>query len=283
MKRFVEAFAQSGDKTDVPNTTQSDGSVSYAAGYGPDYEKNLDSDPEAKRIERQKMNKLFNDVTASIKLWQEQGYPMFVSAADNGGVAMPYKKGMKVVFTDGNIYQSLIDNNDGVPATDFSKWSQVSGVDGEYVTGGTYKKGEIVTATDGNQYWCNKPNDGSSPVNPVGDSSDSWRQYPYKEISGSNSQGDSYFGTVDFNSNSTITIKFTINTSDTEKDISFPGSFSGDRTISYSLDDEGRKYGLSHSFFNPSMVTINLRKFQDASSTPTDVDGMVIVSGKLTI
>lgn len=178
MKRFVEAFAQSGDKTEVPNTTQGDGSVSYPTGYGPDYEKNLDSDPEAKRIERQKMNQVFFDVTESIKLWQEQGHPMFVSAADNGGAAMLYRKGMKVVFNDGNLYQSLIDNNDGVPATDRDKWSQVSGIDGEYVSGGTYKVGDIVTASDGNQYWCNVENNGSSPVEPVGDITDTWRRYP---------------------------------------------------------------------------------------------------------
>jgi hypothetical protein len=51
---------------------------------------------------------------------------------------------------------------------------------------GNYSTGTIVTGSDGNQYYCNKANGRDSSVaNPVGDLTDSWRQYPNKVIQGS--------------------------------------------------------------------------------------------------
>lgn len=56
----------------------------------------------------------------------------------------------------------------------------------EYQSTSNYDVGFIVRASDGNQYYCNKVNISSSPVNPVGDTSDTWRQYPFKKLTKTN-------------------------------------------------------------------------------------------------
>ena len=180
MKRIQVAFAESGDKTDIPTTAQGDGSVSYPTGYGADYEKNLDSDPTAKRIERQKMNQVLNDLSSNVKLFQDQSFPEFVSTADNGGNPMAYPKGA-VVMSSGLMYQSLSDNNSH-DITDFSHWTGIA-PKGEYVAHGSYFVGDIVKGSDNNRYYCNKINNTSGVVDPVGDNSDTWRRYPYYEAS----------------------------------------------------------------------------------------------------
>jgi len=183
MKRFVEAFAQSGDKTEVPNTVQGDGSVSYTSGYGPDYEKNLDSDPEAKRIERQKMNQVLFDITNSIQETQANPFPPFFSSADNGGTPMSYIEGV-IVSNAGLLYQSL-ENSNTSDLTNVSKWSGI-GVKNNYVSHGSYFVGDIAKGSDGKQYYCNKPNNTGNQVNPVGDVTDTWREYPFKKVTTSN-------------------------------------------------------------------------------------------------
>ena len=45
-------FANSGDKTAIPEPVQGDGSVSYDEGFGEDYEKVLGVDSDAKAIPR---------------------------------------------------------------------------------------------------------------------------------------------------------------------------------------------------------------------------------------
>lgn len=53
------------------------------------------------------------------------------------------------------------------------KWTQFA----------NYEAGTIVKGSDGKQYYCNKPTGrDSSAVDPVGDGTDSWREYPYAEI-----------------------------------------------------------------------------------------------------
>jgi hypothetical protein len=125
-KYFLYPFARSGDKTDIPNDTQPTGDVSFDIGYGFDYERELGVDPDAKAIERQKMNSLLFDITEAIKQYQEFGCPEFITTADNAGVPFPYAEGAMVRYraSPGDpfaTYESLEDANTALP-TDTTKW-----------------------------------------------------------------------------------------------------------------------------------------------------------------
>lgn len=121
MAKYIKnAFGVSGDLVNVPDDTQVDGSISYNQGYTDPYQRDPSTDPTAKRIERAKMNKLFNDVTSNIKEWQEQTYPDWISD-DGSGSPFAYGSGAIVKYTDGNNYASLVDNNTEEPTTG-SNW-----------------------------------------------------------------------------------------------------------------------------------------------------------------
>lgn len=121
-QKFIRAlFGDLGTRTAVPDLTQPDGSVSYQAGYGPDYAR-VKTDPLAKNIERDKMNQLFYDLSLNQRQYQLNGHPEYVPAADNGGVAPTYAAGATVLYTDGFLYDSLVAGNNVVPGTDVTKW-----------------------------------------------------------------------------------------------------------------------------------------------------------------
>ena len=115
MAKYIKTpFAENGDLTAIPDDSQIDGSVSYNAGWGYKYELDPATDANAKRLERQKHNQVFNDVTSNIKEWQEQTFPNWI--ADVGsGTPFAYSKGTIVTYTDSKKYVSLIDNNTQVP------------------------------------------------------------------------------------------------------------------------------------------------------------------------
>jgi hypothetical protein len=70
-KTFLVPFASGGDRTPaIPDAQQSDGSVSYTTGYGPDYEKQLGVDPDAKNIDRDSYNSLLYDITVALNEMQ---------------------------------------------------------------------------------------------------------------------------------------------------------------------------------------------------------------------
>lgn len=118
-KFFRFPFALTGDKTAVPDDTQPSGSVSYEQGYGFDYSRDPASDPLAKNIERAKMNQLFYDITSVLNQYQTTGVPLFITAAENDGVAYEYEVNAQVRYDDGvngfRTYVSLVDNNDQLP------------------------------------------------------------------------------------------------------------------------------------------------------------------------
>lgn len=118
-------FADNGDKAEVPLTQQEDGSVSYAQGYTPNYELDPNTDPSAKRVERTKMNRIFNDITAAIKEIQGNGITPWIAAADNGGVAFSYPAGALVSY-NGLAYLSLSANNTATPGAG-TTWQMISG------------------------------------------------------------------------------------------------------------------------------------------------------------
>ena len=125
-KYFRIPFAENGDKTAIPDDLQPSGEVSYDQGYGFDYERELGVDPDAKAIERFKMNDLLNAITEAVKQYQEFGAPEFITTADNDGVPFSYSKDAMVRYRalpgDPFItYESLVDANTSLP-TDATKW-----------------------------------------------------------------------------------------------------------------------------------------------------------------
>ena len=114
-------FADSGDKTPVPET-DSGGGVNMTQGYTQAYALDPATDPSAKRIEREKMNALFNVITSAINEIQTRGIATFITSSDNSGSAFAYGKGA-LVSLNGINYQSLDDGNTTTPPGD--KWSTV--------------------------------------------------------------------------------------------------------------------------------------------------------------
>lgn len=122
-KFFKIPFATTGDKTTVPNDTQTDGTVSYEEGYGADYSLPRTTDPAALNIEREKMNEIFFDITGALNQIQTTGAPNFITSADNGGIDYPYGIGAIVRYA-GATYVSLTDVNTSLP-TDPLGWTDI--------------------------------------------------------------------------------------------------------------------------------------------------------------
>ena len=91
-KFFRFPWATSGDKASIPETAQVDGSVSYLEGFGFDYELELGVNAAAKPVPRPESNQLYFDITENLRAWQLAGLPEWVTAAQNGGVAVAYPK-----------------------------------------------------------------------------------------------------------------------------------------------------------------------------------------------
>lgn len=92
-------FANSGDKEDIPTAADPSGAISWTQGYGPDYQRDLETDPLAKPIKRSDMNQLFFAVSAAVKAWQELCFPDWIPAIESGGIQLPYPVGAVVGFT----------------------------------------------------------------------------------------------------------------------------------------------------------------------------------------
>lgn len=125
MNFFRFLFGQDGDRSSVPQATQPDGTVSYQQGFGPDYARDQATDPLAKDIPRNQMNQLLYDLTESARQFQTFGAFPFITAAQNGGTAFPYAKNARALWTDGEVYVSLIDNNtdpDPSASTNWAVW-----------------------------------------------------------------------------------------------------------------------------------------------------------------
>lgn len=120
-KFFITPFAATGDRESPPDPQQPDGSVSYSVGFGPDYEADLASNPNAKPVPREETNGIFHDVTEAVSALQREGAPEFISADDNGGTAFAYSRGAMVRWSSsGNppftTYVSRVNNNTAVPS-----------------------------------------------------------------------------------------------------------------------------------------------------------------------
>ncbi|MCC8381101.1 phage tail protein [Xenorhabdus sp. PB30.3] len=109
-KIFKTPFAAQGDRVAIPNEVQADGAVSYTQGYGYDYERDQNTDPAAKDIEREKMNGIFHDITEAVGEIQTFG------AAQWSIEALPYPLRAQVYYKQ-KLWQSRIENNKEEPAT----------------------------------------------------------------------------------------------------------------------------------------------------------------------
>lgn len=117
-------FATSGDKDSIPVQTDPSGAISWTQGYGPDYQRDLETDPLAKPIERGGMNQLFYAISAASKAWQDNAVPDWVPASETGGIQNPYGLGVWVRYTTGgttSLYVSLEANNTETPGSG-TKW-----------------------------------------------------------------------------------------------------------------------------------------------------------------
>lgn len=126
-------FAASGDKTVIPVPAQPGGSMSYAEGFGLDYERNPATDPQAKRIPRDETNQLYYDLTNELGILQRQGAPDWTPAALNDGSPVSYVAGAKVRHSGQN-WESLVGSNTVEPGTDPLKWQVVNPYNAALIT-----------------------------------------------------------------------------------------------------------------------------------------------------
>lgn len=115
---FKIPFATSGTQAVIPDSDLS-GNVNFTDGYTPDYELDPSSDPNAKLIERDKMNFLFNRVTASIGEIQKAGVAAWYSTL------APYEYGA-VVHRGGRVWQSTVANNATQPGDVGASWVDIT-------------------------------------------------------------------------------------------------------------------------------------------------------------
>ncbi|POP42314.1 hypothetical protein CHU32_03510 [Superficieibacter electus] len=137
MTYIQKPFSVNGDKETIPQDKQDSGEISFDEGYGPDYEKDIDNDDEAKVIERNKLNWLLCLVTTEIKKYQENGVPDYITKAENGGIDFAYSAAALVRY-NGKVYFSLTDANTNTP--DRNTWclfdpSAYMGTNGGVITG----------------------------------------------------------------------------------------------------------------------------------------------------
>ncbi|UPQ40708.1 hypothetical protein LV777_06915 [Providencia rettgeri] len=107
-KIFKIPFATQGDRTSIPDDVQADGAVSYTQGYSYDYERDQQTDPAAKDIEREKMNGMFHDITEAIGELQSFGFPKWAAE----GKPYPIRS---IVYHKNKTWQSKIENNNVEP------------------------------------------------------------------------------------------------------------------------------------------------------------------------
>lgn len=123
-KFFKFAFAEDGQKIEVPDAAQPNGVVSYNTGYGLDYTKNYPVQDGSKPVGQTDLNGLFFDVTRGIKQYQVFGVPNFITSADNDGAAYEYIKYARINYDIGTddyrIFEAKTDTS-ALP-TDRTAW-----------------------------------------------------------------------------------------------------------------------------------------------------------------
>lgn len=128
-KYFVNPFGEAGDLATIPDTVQSDGTVSYAQGWGPFYALQLGVNPSALPIPRPQSNQVLYDVTGAIQFLQQYGTPAWITAMENLGTSFPYPIYARVYYDPGTgpqVWENQVAGNTATPGAD-STWVQISG------------------------------------------------------------------------------------------------------------------------------------------------------------
>jgi hypothetical protein len=128
-KYFNTPFAIDGDQTVIPDPVQVSGAVSFNAGWGFDYQRQLGVDPLALPIDRTTMNWLMLAITESLQAWQQFPYPEWITTTNNDGTPYGYDYGAVVRYSATGLppfttYTSVLagaGTNTSVPGAD-SNW-----------------------------------------------------------------------------------------------------------------------------------------------------------------
>lgn len=88
---FPIPFAINGDRSGIPDGIQSSGKLSFSEGFGKDYQKQLEKDPNAKNIERSQLNQILYLITSKMNELQ--------TAIENSGSEV----GVPLAFPSWNI------------------------------------------------------------------------------------------------------------------------------------------------------------------------------------
>lgn len=158
---FKIPFGASGDKTAIPDTSPPDGSVSYTAGFGVNYQLDPASDSDALNIPRLQFNEMVYQITLAMQQYQQKGFPDFITSADNGGSPYSYSKNATVRAADGNVYYSLVNSNTTTPPS--ASWGLVAYSQG--VAAGTTEIWPFNTLKSGGYVWLNGTTIGNATSN----------------------------------------------------------------------------------------------------------------------
>ena len=145
MAYFRTPFANSGDKAAIPNDAQVDNTVSFEQGYTPQYGLDVNTEPTARRIERNKHNQLMNLITTALQQYQQFSIPDFITSADNGGSAFSYALGSVVRYDPGGgvrIYQSTSNANTALP-TVLANWVDITEFGFDFSLGNSSIAGQL--------------------------------------------------------------------------------------------------------------------------------------------
>lgn len=116
-KIFKTPFATQGDVAVIPDALQPTGAVSFAQGFGPDYER-PNTDPLYKPVPRDETNYLYRAITSAIGELQIQGLP---SWATEGA---PYPIEARVRHAN-KVWRSSAANNNTTPGASGATWEEL--------------------------------------------------------------------------------------------------------------------------------------------------------------
>ena len=136
-KFFKFPFGITGDRATIPDESQPSQVVSYESGFTPPYSLEQPN-PSALDVPRDSSNELYYQITLALQQYQTEGFPDFVTTADNLGVPYPYSYNAICRYEDGangfRLYQSLINNNISLP-TDAQAWQKLPNLIAGLATG----------------------------------------------------------------------------------------------------------------------------------------------------
>lgn len=234
-------FAATGDINIIPTATQPDGSISLQNGWGFDYQRDSGAgggtpDPLAKNIDREDMNGVLNEITASIGEIQQNGYPSWAASA------APYPINSRVRHLDQS-WLSGVSNNNSTPGSGGDWVVQPSVVGATEAYQGII---EIASASEA-QGWSDNTRaitpkglaDSFKGSNQLNSQSNGWERLPSGRIRQNGQVTISAGGVV------AVTLPIT-----------FPNSGISANACIATVAFEGNDPGLGVDFFNTSTIRI---------------------------